>query len=146
MKRTMIATWLSTGCILLTTGLWANAQQVNTIVGNVVNPERRDVSEALIDQLKLPAGFEISVFASGLGNPRMMAFGNDGTLYVTRRSQDRGVGSQARSRHHYPRKPPLLGYTQYSVCVRFAAKRHIGESTANGRELARRWTAPEPHH
>lgn len=83
----MIATWLSTGCILLTTGLCANAQQVNTIVGNVVNPERRDVSEALIDQLKLPAGFEISVFASGLGNPRMMAFGNDGTLYVTRRSQ-----------------------------------------------------------
>lgn len=87
MKLTAIATWLSTGCILLTTGLWANAQQVNTVVGNTVKPERRDVSEALIKQLKLPTGFQLNVFAEGLGNPRMMAFANDGTLYVTRRDQ-----------------------------------------------------------
>lgn len=87
MKRTAIATWLSTGCVLLTTALWANAQQVNTVVGNTAKPERRDASEALIEQLKLPAGFKIGVFAQGLGNPRMMALGNDGTIYVTRRDQ-----------------------------------------------------------
>lgn len=87
MKPTAIAMWLSTGCILLTTALSVNAQQVNTVVGNTVKPERREVNEALIKQLKLPAGFEINVFAQDLGNPRMMAFNNDGTLYVTRREQ-----------------------------------------------------------
>lgn len=87
MKPTAIAMWLSTGCILLTTALSVDAQQVNTVVGNTVKPSRREVNEALLKQLKLPAGFEINVFAQDLGNPRMMAFNNDGTLYVTRREQ-----------------------------------------------------------
>lgn len=40
-----------------------------------------------MQQLKLPAGFEIDVFAKDLGNPRMLAVGPDGTVYVTRRQQ-----------------------------------------------------------
>ncbi len=39
-------------------------------------------------ELSLPAGFEANVFASGLSNPRFIAFGPDGVLYVA----DRGNG------------------------------------------------------
>ena len=34
--------------------------------------------------LKVPAGFAVGVFAEGLGNPRMLAVAEDGTVYVTR--------------------------------------------------------------
>jgi glucose/arabinose dehydrogenase len=39
----------------------------------------------------LPAGFGISVFVGGLSNPRMMAMGPDGELYVAERGADRVV-------------------------------------------------------
>ncbi len=58
--------------------------QTSNFTSSVTEPERRDFSDALLKQLKLPANFEISVYAQGLGNPRMMAFAPDGTLYVTR--------------------------------------------------------------
>jgi glucose/arabinose dehydrogenase len=34
-------------------------------------------------RITVPAGFAIRIFAQGLRNPRLMAFGPDGTLYVT---------------------------------------------------------------
>lgn len=34
--------------------------------------------------LRVPEGFAVSVFAEDLGNPRMMAVAEDGTVYVTR--------------------------------------------------------------
>lgn len=57
--------------------------QSNTLV-----PEHRGFSEALARaNLKVPSGFWIDIYASGLGNVRMMAAAADGTLYVTRREQ-----------------------------------------------------------
>ena len=50
--------------------------------------ERRDFSEEYLNRLQAPAGFKVSVFASGLGKPRMMAMADDGTVYITRRSND----------------------------------------------------------
>lgn len=58
----------------------ANAQTVDAAV---LTPAEVPFSEDLLAQLQLPEGFEISVYAQGLYNPRMMAFGPDGTLYVT---------------------------------------------------------------
>lgn len=46
-------------------------------------PERRPFRETYMRQLKLPPGFQINVFARGLGNPRMMAVSPNGTVYVT---------------------------------------------------------------
>lgn len=37
--------------------------------------------------LKVPKGFKVDVFASKLGNPRMLAVAPDGTVYVTRRDE-----------------------------------------------------------
>lgn len=42
-------------------------------------------------QITLPAGFGISVFASGLNTPRNLAFGTDGYLYVAERGAGRIV-------------------------------------------------------
>jgi glucose/arabinose dehydrogenase len=42
-------------------------------------------------ELQVPAGFVASVFAEGLDNPRFMAVGPDGTLFVAERGADRVV-------------------------------------------------------
>jgi glucose/arabinose dehydrogenase len=49
--------------------------------------ETRVVTPA--ETIDLPPGFGISVYASGLNGPRMMAVGPDGTLYVAERGADR---------------------------------------------------------
>jgi glucose/arabinose dehydrogenase len=46
-------------------------------------PAHRPVTDALIAQLRVPPGFRLSVFARDLTNPRMMAVGPDGSVYVT---------------------------------------------------------------
>ncbi|WP_299814269.1 PQQ-dependent sugar dehydrogenase [uncultured Jannaschia sp.] len=55
------------------------------IVGHVLKPVPLDWSEERMARLALPEGFEISVFARDVENPRMMRVAEDGTLYVTRR-------------------------------------------------------------
>jgi glucose/arabinose dehydrogenase len=81
------------GCaILLSITLPGNAQQsqplsIQQVEGYLVTPQQLEFDESLLQQLKIPAGFRISVFAKDLGNPRMLAIGPDGTVYVTRREQ-----------------------------------------------------------
>jgi glucose/arabinose dehydrogenase len=41
--------------------------------------------------VQLPPGFRANIFASGLDNPRFIAFGPDGVLYAAERGQDRIV-------------------------------------------------------
>lgn len=54
---------------------------------NTLIPEAARPTETLMAALELPEGFEIEVFADGLGNARIMAQGEDGTIYVTRRDE-----------------------------------------------------------
>ncbi len=61
------------------------------MVGHVFRPEQKEPTPELISQLKLPPGFEISVFAKGLERPRMMAVGPNGDVYVTRRDPHNDV-------------------------------------------------------
>lgn len=44
-----------------------------------------DLGESVLERLRVPHGFEVSIFARNLGAPRMMEVGADGTVYVTRR-------------------------------------------------------------
>ncbi|GAB4208331.1 MAG: sorbosone dehydrogenase family protein [Coleofasciculaceae cyanobacterium] len=55
--------------------------------GYLATPERLEFNESLLQRLKLPAGFQIQVFAQDLGNPRNLAVAPNGTVYVTRREQ-----------------------------------------------------------
>ncbi len=50
-------------------------------------PQHEDFKEELLNRLKVPSGFQVSVAATGLGKPRMLCPLPDGGLYVTRRDQ-----------------------------------------------------------
>jgi glucose/arabinose dehydrogenase len=55
---------------------------------NTLVPEQRGFSEALArENLRVPQGFWIDIYATNMGNVRMMVVAPDGTLYVTRRTQ-----------------------------------------------------------
>lgn len=58
--------------------------QPNTVQGNVFITETRPFSEELLAQLALPPGFTVSVFASELGNVRMIEVSDTGVIYVSR--------------------------------------------------------------
>ena len=59
-----------------------------TIEGSVLEPRPIEVADDAEQAARLgvPEGFEVTVFARDLVNPRMLAFSPDGTLYATRRS------------------------------------------------------------
>ncbi|WP_157269642.1 PQQ-dependent sugar dehydrogenase [Azohydromonas aeria] len=56
-------------------------------VGRRVSPAQGAFSPAIVHRLRVPPGFRVNLFASGLGKPRMLEVGPDGTVYVTRRDQ-----------------------------------------------------------
>lgn len=61
------------------------------MIGNN-RPERRMFSPDLLARLRTPPGFRVGVFASDLGNPRMLAVDvRDGSVYVTLRDQGQVV-------------------------------------------------------
>ncbi len=81
----MISKALLLGVSLLPAAAWAQQEGVlHTVETNVFRPAPQPFTDAVLDRLRAPDGFEVSVFARDLGNPRMMAVSEDGTLYVTR--------------------------------------------------------------
>lgn len=52
---------------------------------NRTSPAVVDLGDAVLQRLRVPDGFEASIFARGLKAPRMMEVGRDGTVYVTSR-------------------------------------------------------------
>ncbi len=59
----------------------------NTIEGSAVITETLPFSEDFLDRLTLPDGFQVNVFAQGLGNARWMAVMPDGFILLTRRQE-----------------------------------------------------------
>ncbi len=54
---------------------------------HIFKPEKVEATPERIAQLKAPAGFAVSTFATGLKNARILAVAPDGTVYVSRRDQ-----------------------------------------------------------
>jgi Raf kinase inhibitor-like YbhB/YbcL family protein len=71
--------------------LAAHAQQGDgtevRIRANVFKPAKVNATPDRIAALKLPRGFKVSVFASGLKNARVVVVAPDGTVYLSRRDQ-----------------------------------------------------------
>lgn len=66
------------------------APQSTSMPTSVATPEARETRVVpLADEVLLPDGFGISLFAEGLADPRMMAIGPDGQLYVAERGANR---------------------------------------------------------
>ncbi|HAX77857.1 MAG TPA: oxidoreductase [Cyanobacteria bacterium UBA11372] len=93
MKLTLNSGRVFIGCALaLGLAFTASAQQpeqrrIERVEGYLATPKRVEFNESLMQQLRLPPGFQISVFARDLGNPRNIAIAPNGTVYVTRREQ-----------------------------------------------------------
>lgn len=90
-KHGLLAGGLAVLALLLPTVSQAQDSETyrqEKVTGNLVAPARRDFSETLMKQLKLPAGFEVNVFAKDLDNARMMAVAADGTIYLSRQKQN----------------------------------------------------------
>ena len=85
MKKIAIPVLLSAGIL----GGFLFAQEVIRAVGKptVNRPQRVSFHPGLMQRLKVPGGFQVGIFASGTGEPRMMAIGPDGSVYVTRPEQ-----------------------------------------------------------
>src|SRR5262245_54254725 len=48
-------------------------------------PAPKAASEIPVDKIKVPAGFKVSLWASGINNARVMTWGDKGTLFVSSR-------------------------------------------------------------
>ena len=88
MRRTQIFAALTAGIALSGS---AYAQQGDgtrvAIATAIVKPDKVEATPERVAALKAPAGFAVSVFASGLKNIRIIAVAPDGTIYVSRRDQ-----------------------------------------------------------
>lgn len=58
------------------------------VIGHIYKPIKEKPTSAFLEELDLPKGFEITMYAKNLGKPRMMAKNNKGEVYVTRREGD----------------------------------------------------------
>jgi glucose/arabinose dehydrogenase len=77
----------ATACAAAFAASWAptGAQEKARIQTNVIRPKVLPATAERIRSLKTPAGVRVTVFAEGLGEPRMIAAAPDGAVYVTRR-------------------------------------------------------------
>lgn len=92
MRRNMLAIWFLVGCVLLVGMVRQRSAedkekqplQEKHVAGPMSKPEQHAFEAMMGAQLQGPTGFKVNVFAAGLGQPRMMAVAEDGTVYVTR--------------------------------------------------------------
>ena len=56
------------------------------VIAHVLEPEHLEPTPERLSGLQMPEGFEVTVFADSLINPRMIAVAEDGAVYVTRRA------------------------------------------------------------
>ncbi|MGQ4274719.1 YbhB/YbcL family Raf kinase inhibitor-like protein [Terrihabitans sp. B22-R8] len=62
-------------------GKYSNVQ----ITGHIIEPKKVDANDERIAGLKVPPGFKVSVFARDVVNPRILAVGEEGQVYASRR-------------------------------------------------------------
>ena len=56
-----------------------------SVEGHIYEPARLPPTDARVAGLQIPAGFVVQRHAEGLDNPRILALGPDGAMYVTQR-------------------------------------------------------------
>jgi Raf kinase inhibitor-like YbhB/YbcL family protein len=83
-----LAAW-TTVALIAATPSWAQQGDGTDvhIETNVWKPAKVPADDAHIRQLRVPDGFAVNVFASKLGNTRILAVGSGGNVYVSRRDQ-----------------------------------------------------------
>ena len=104
-------------------------------------PAKVEWEATVIDRLRVPGGFRIGVFASGLGTARMLAVGDDGTIYVTRRDsgdvlalKDDGTGKAVTPRKVVTDLPRVHGIALHGGRMYLATIRevYVADVSADG--------------
>jgi glucose/arabinose dehydrogenase len=104
-------------------------------------PAKAEWEPSVVDRLRVPAGFRINVFASGLGTARMLAVGDDGTIYVTRRDsgdvlalKDDGTGKAGTPRKAVTDLPRVHGIALHAGRMYLATIRevYVADVSADG--------------
>src|SRR5688572_8652865 len=104
-------------------------------------PGKAEWEAAVVDRLRVPGGFRVSVFARGLGTARMLAVGEDGTVYVTRRDsgdvlalRDEGTGKAATPRKVITDLPRVHGIALHGGRMYLATIRevYVADVSADG--------------
>jgi Raf kinase inhibitor-like YbhB/YbcL family protein len=88
MKKVCVSLIGFFACFLFTVSILAwqqgNKANVASVEGHVYEPKKVEPSDERVNRLRVPSGFTINKFAL-ISNPRMIAVGSDGTVYVTQR-------------------------------------------------------------
>ena len=102
-------------------------------------PAKAEWEPAVVDRLRVPAGFRVNVFANGLGTARMLAVADDGTIYVTRRDsgdvlalKDDGSGKAAAPRKVVRDLPRVHGIALHGRTMYLATIREVFIAEVNG--------------
>ncbi|RKH63371.1 PQQ-dependent sugar dehydrogenase [Corallococcus aberystwythensis] len=66
-----------------------DAVRAVSVPNNLVKPAKQPFGAERLAQLRVPAGFQVGVFAQGLTNPRKLAVRPSGAVYVTEREAGR---------------------------------------------------------
>lgn len=111
--------------LLIVSAIYGSAGNAQTsksvsreIVAHLVKPVAIPPTNSTADRLKAPSGFRITVFATDLGEARMMAVADDGAVYLTRRAEgdllrlrDADGDGRAELREMVARRPGMHGVT-----------------------------------
>lgn len=105
------------------------------IFSHVIEPRALSPRD-MVERVKLPQGFEISLFAEDLINPRMLDIAGDGTVYVTRRSvgdvvmlRDTNSDGVADVQETVARRPGMHGIAIDGSTMYLATVREIYKTT-----------------
>ena len=82
---------LALGAMIAIVSCNSEVREAETAEGDATTAEKtvEDTTRLPLERIKLPEGFEISVFASGLENARSMALSPNGTVFVGTRGSDK---------------------------------------------------------
>lgn len=132
----------------------AMAQQAGTVGGRMVEPEGQALPEpkaanirvpgvilepravkpdaASLARLEVPQGFKVEMFAQGLGNARLLAVADDGTVYLTRRAEgdvvmlrDKDGDGRAEMQRVVARRPGMHGIAISGRTVYLVAQKDV---------------------
>jgi glucose/arabinose dehydrogenase len=127
--------WIPLASIVLPVMLGGQTPRTRTLVSAssiTSTPAGVAFSPSIVSRLRAPAGFTISIFAKDLGSPRMIAVGDDGAVYVTRRDsgdvimlRDDGTGHAATPRTVVRNLPGVHGITLHQGRMYLATVKEI---------------------
>jgi glucose/arabinose dehydrogenase len=96
MRRSSLCVLRIFAIVLTSLGLFGRSAQAQKppkrtlvgVTGYTSTPEKMPFDSTVLSRLKVPNGFRVTVFSDRAGSPRILAIGDDGTVYATRRDSN----------------------------------------------------------